>query len=98
MSIQGGAPQAECSQGRQSRLQHLLSLSRNPQSGGDITCMYRLAFSAVTAPACAPSASMAGMKHDRWSILCFTTPTLHSSQRVILLLSTFSWMPLCLSS
>ena len=63
--------------GRPARLQHLLGPEQAILSGG-VTCIYRLAFSAVTAPACAPSASMAGMKHDRWSILCFTTPTLQN--------------------
>lgn len=63
--------------GRPARVQHLLGPEQAILSGG-VTCIYRLAFSAVTAPACAPSASMAGMKHDRWSILCFTTPTLQN--------------------
>ena len=76
MSFGGGASQIERSQAGQARLQYPLRPEQATLLGDDLTCMYRRAFSAVTAPACAPSASMAGMKHDRWSILCFTTPTL----------------------
>lgn len=47
-------------------------LSRRPMAKDTSPNLtHRSALAPVTAPLCAPSASMPGTKHTRWSYLCF---------------------------